>query len=155
MPRYRLLASQHIQPDPRKGINPRTKKPYSRVYRVTPAEIDPVTKQVTKPAHFPVFESDSPICAADPRKFMRLDPQEVPPTDDEVEGGYVNENEADNTPAAGAAPVAVMEAPPKHLAADLEAMTIAQLRELAAEENIDVEGATTKGVIIRLILAET
>lgn len=147
MPRYRLLASQHIQADPRKGINPRTKKPYSRVYRVTPAEIDKQTGKVTKPAHYPVFESDSPVCASDPRKFMRLDPQEVPPTDDEVENGF--------DPAADDAAVAVMETPPKHLAADLEAMTIAQLRELATTENIDVEGATTKGVIIRLILAET
>lgn len=131
MPRYQLLGGQHIQADTRQPINPRTGKHPSQVFKAFPPTLDREGK-VVKEGVFPVFESNAAVCANDWRKYKRLN-----------DGVEFSESA-----------VAVMDAPPRFLAAELEAMTLAQLRELAAKENIDVDGATTKGVIIRLILAE-
>lgn len=61
MPRYMLLGGQHTQADPTKGINPKTKKLYTRTF---------------KPGD--VFESNAAVCAQDWRKFRRVDNAEVP-----------------------------------------------------------------------------
>lgn len=73
MPRYELLAGQHIQADTRRPIDPKTGKHPSRVYKAEPGR------------PLPVFESDHPLVAADRRKFRRVDaPEEVPPLTDDA-----------------------------------------------------------------------
>lgn len=147
MPRYQLLAGQYICADLRKPIDKKKGKRPSRVYKATPPVVDRTGKLVQE-GHYPVFESDSPECARDPRKFRRVDFVGVPALTEDEDGEPQQQ-------AVAVAEAPESDAPPRFLASQLEAMTLEQLRELAADEDIDVAGATTKSVIIRLILAST